>query len=623
MKKSLLTLSLLSVLSLAGCGGGSTPAASSEASKEESSASVISSEDVSSITSEEGVLCTNLKVKAINDVMCVGDSFEITDFYTVTPAEAKVYYEILTDNVTIEGNTATVTAVGDFKIRIHAGANDKIKNLTGTVISAANKAIREFVSEAGYDYITSLNTAENDSEVIRVVHDEDYFLYYDVNNEDPDIQANGLLTLTPDNGNIYQFELNKSGAVNILPGIMNGAGLWHNYYGAFEMPISATQIEDEVDEEGNLTGNIVINATTPDDYDMNNLSTIAYVFGLMDTFDGTENGTDDIRNPNNVYNMSKLVLQYNEEKEELRAYSYDKDGEATGFYYTLTNIEGADTDPHHNACVAAAKTGEVPPEALITEIKDFFATAKAADNFSIKAVGKWKTVSGGEFTEEESDIVDQLEAVCSSYNLEAVANTSVYSVTDLNVTDTSDETKHAKYVYQKVNDVYYKLSSEVSKGAEVVTVKDTYTAAVEKSLQDAEDLTSSGNFSFCKLTDTLMDAARYSSKSVVAAKDEEEGYTEFRINMENDSGAFAFVLTELFPTVNPIAIVNDDGYGSISDDWYKYNYTYVSVYDDSLKVESYTNIDVGFTKARYSIEFEIYDVGDTVVTPVEESLIKI
>lgn len=609
MKKKSIALGLVvvgSALALGACGQAAQPASSNAASSETSAVSSTAS------SSSTGVVATKISVKTLPTTILKGDVIDLEKYVTVLPAEATWTLEAKTTNVTISGHKVTATNYGDFSVTVIAGSNSKKMAVKGNIISQGVKDIRDFIMTGDYNYTTTLQKADGTT-VMKVIHNENYFVYY-TQEDDPTIAAEGLLLLKADN-KIYRFTIGTDGTVSILPGVLNGVADWHNYYGAFLMPLISTQIVDEI-KEGTPTDRIVINPTSFDDYNQNNLTNIAYVFSLMDTFDGSENGTDDITNVNNVYNMTQLSLSLSADKTKLSLASYDKDGKATGYIYTLSDIGAVSA----NADVAtAASTGTIPPDAVLTDLKTKVAAIKTAKTYTIEGKSSWLKPDGSDTLSDTSK--DALEAHQSTYDIKAEVSDTIYHTYNLKKPDKTDPTKYAETVLQLHDGKYYEVVGDTTANTDgTLNVLDTYTASPYTALASDSDLSKSTTFSFAGVTDALIDAGRYSQRYEVKATDTDAAHVQLKIDNTVDNGALAYAINALFPMSNPIIEINTTN-GTLQDDWYTYNFLYINIYDDKVKISSYENIDFGDTlgKARLSVDLTISAIGTTTAAAIDES----
>lgn len=578
------------------------------------SKNIVTSRPTSSTT---GAVATKISVAALPDVMLKGDVLDLDQYVTVLPAGVSWTLENPTSNISVDGHKITLNNYGDFKVTVSAGSNKKLRSVNGNIISSKVKAIRDYLSTATYNYTTTLEK-DDGTVVMKIVHNANYFVYY-TKEDDTSIAAEGLLLLDKDS-NIYRFTIGTDGSVSILPGILNGVSRWHDYYGAFSMPIVGTQIIDEV-KDGTPTEKIVMPATAFDEYNMNNLTTMAYVFSLMDTIDGSENGTDDITNANNVYSLTNLVLDLSGEGDsrKLTMESYGKDGAATGYRYTISNIG----DVSSNEKVAtAAQTGAIPPEALLTEIKDRVDSIKTNKNFTIEGKSKWLKIDGSDTL--SSALKDQLEGQQATYNLKAEVSDTTYHAYDLNKVDKTNDKKYAETVYQLHNGAYYKVVGDTTANTDgTVNVLDTYKASVATELKDKTSLSDSKRLSLAGITDALLNAARYSQRYEIKATASEAAYVQFSINNDNDSGNFAYALNEIFPLFNDPIVALSTKNGELAADWYTYTFTTLYLYADKLVIKNYENIDYGESigKVRYNAEITLSASGTTTASAIDESKI--
>jgi hypothetical protein len=575
-------------------------------------------------------VCTKLDVTKIPYTFVEGQTYNIEDYVTIEPADTKWNIVSKSNNITVCGHKVTCVGVGDYGFQIIAGSSSKKKLPEGKIISAEVQGIRDFISSAEYNFSTELvkfgASAADDEKLLSVVHDDKYFFYTYLGTDGTE-KTDGLIVLN--DNNIYEASI-VNGAVVPQPGIKNSVSDWHYYYGAMAMPLLSAQIVDEISASGDATGNVVVLPTAFNDYNENNMIDIEYCFTLMDTFDGSDNGTNAITSDNNVYNTSKLVLELREENgvQVLTLRTYKKDGSATGYGMKLYGIGTSGIQ----AAKDYAANGAIPAPAYITEASDKFKAVKSAKNYAITAKGEWREKTGDALSDAERKAFATAGSDGKSifdyypeHNTAASVTSDLYVGENKAVVDSADATKFQKTVIQKkqsdaTDTSYYKLVEDTTTADSKTTIADTYTAT---KITDFTDLWLSNDYSAAVLTDAILDAARYGTKTVNEATATTAAYTSFKINNETDSGAFAFALDRLFPLARPLYNNNLDKDGAFQSDSYKYIFTTVDVYADKIAIEQYEGVNFGDSTTpvvfRYYETMTISSIGSATATAIADA----
>lgn len=531
-KTKVLALSGLALctLILAGCGQTNTPAASSAA---------VSSTASSAASSAADVAATTLSVTGYPTVSVEGDVIDFSQYVTVAPENVSWSLSSENTNVVIDGHKVTFTDPGNWEVKITAGSNKKARKASGLVVSSEVKAIRDFVSAGGYNFTSTWGTAAKPESLNKIIRTDNYYLEYPKAATD----ADGYIALK--DGNVYQCTYSAAGVLDVKQGIFSSAADFHYYLFAGQLPITATEIKDEVDSDNIPTGRVVIEAGEADKYGYNNVAYIAIGLGYSQYVDSGSTAYSKV---------TKFVLSLDENGKNLTVVPYVGDTAVSAQYVVnaigSSNIAALDT---------YSKSGDVPLPATIDGIKTpIDAAVSAKSSYKVTALATWYSVESGSF-KQVSDTTATVYTASdgTKYSLDSFGATAYVTGTVGSVTASFVDQMGAgnSVNYQKksteTNGKFYKVTQDyTTDSSSKVTLGDTYKAEAT-TIDDIWSATSAKGITIGGITPAITTAARFSDKG--SGDNNGTAYTYYSIDNAADSAAMAKAVDNSFPlTASPM-----------------------------------------------------------------------